>query len=51
MFETGGGTFRRLAIFWLVCAATGFVAAAGVALLLSMAIDHRLSWKHSVPPQ
>jgi uncharacterized paraquat-inducible protein A len=40
---------RRLAIFWLVCAATGFAAAAGMALLLSMAIDHRLTWKRPAP--
>jgi len=40
---------RRLAIFWLVCAATGFTVAAGLALLLSMAIDHRLAWKRPSP--
>jgi hypothetical protein len=40
---------KRLAIFWLVCAATGFAAAMGVALLLSMAIDRRLSWKRPAP--
>jgi len=40
---------RRLAIFWLVCAATGFAAAVGLALLLSMAIDHRLTWKRPAP--
>jgi len=40
---------KRLAIFWLVCAATGFAAAAGVALLLSVAIDHRLSLKRAAP--
>ena len=40
---------RQLAIFWLVCAATGFVAAAGMAFLLSMAIDHRLTWQRPTP--
>ena len=40
---------RQLAIFWLVCAATGFMAAAGVAFLLSLAIDNRLTWKRPVP--
>jgi hypothetical protein len=40
---------RRLAIFWLVCAATGFAAAAGVAFVLSLAIDHRLTWQRPVP--
>jgi len=40
---------RQLAIFWLVCAATGFVAAAGVALLLSLAIDNHLTWKQPAP--
>jgi hypothetical protein len=40
---------RRLAIFWLVCAAAGFAVAAGMALLLSMAIDHRFTWKRPAP--
>ena len=40
---------RQLAIFWLVCAATGFAAAAGVAFLLGLAIDHRLAWRRPVP--
>ena len=40
---------RQLAIFWLVCAATGFVAAASAALLLSLAIDHRLTWARPSP--
>ena len=40
---------RRLAIFWLVCAAAGFAAAASMAFLLSLAIDNRLSWKRPVP--
>jgi hypothetical protein len=45
----GGGALRRLAIFWLVCAATGFAAAAGMAFLLSLAIDNRLTWKQPAP--
>ncbi|MEJ0065578.1 MAG: hypothetical protein WDM85_09115 [Caulobacteraceae bacterium] len=40
---------RQLAIFWLVCAAAGFMAAAGVAFLLSLAIDDRLSWTRPAP--
>ena len=40
---------RQLAIFWLVCAVTGFAAAAGVAFLLSLAIDNRLTWKRPAP--
>jgi hypothetical protein len=40
---------RRLAIFWLVCAATGFAAAAGMAFLLSLAIDNRLTWRQPAP--
>jgi hypothetical protein len=45
----GGGALRRLAIFWLVCAATGFAAAAGMAFLLALAIDNRLTWKQPTP--
>ena len=40
---------RQLAIFWLVCAATGFMAAACVAFLLSLAIDNHLTWKQPAP--
>lgn len=40
---------RQLAIFWLVCAAAGFAAAVSMAFLLSLAIDHRLSWKRPAP--
>jgi hypothetical protein len=40
---------RQLAIFWLVCAATGFAAVAGAAFVLSLAIDHRLTWQRPVP--
>jgi hypothetical protein len=45
----GGGALKRLAIFWLFCAATGFVAVAGMAFLLSLAIDNRLTWKQPAP--
>jgi hypothetical protein len=41
---------RQLAIFWLVCAATGFMAAACVAFLLSLAIDNRLTWRPAPIP-
>jgi len=30
---------KRLALFWLVCAAAGFAVATGVAVLLSAAFD------------
>jgi hypothetical protein len=40
---------QRLAIFWLVCAATGFAAAMSVAFLLSLAIDNRLTWTRPAP--
>lgn len=40
---------KRLAIFWLVCAATGFAAAAGMAFVLSLAIDNRLTWTQPAP--
>ena len=40
---------KQLAIFWLVCAAAGFAAAASMAVLLSMAIDHQLSWRRPAP--
>ena len=30
---------RRLAIFWLACAAIGFIAAIGAAFALSLALD------------
>ncbi len=40
---------RQLAIFWLVCAAAGFAAAASMAFLLSLAIDHRLTWRRPAP--
>lgn len=31
---------KRLAIFWLICAAAGFAVAAGVAVLLCLAVDN-----------
>jgi len=40
---------RQLAIFWLVCAAAGFAAAVSMAFLLSMAIDHQLTWRRPAP--
>jgi hypothetical protein len=40
---------RRLAIFWLLCAATGFAAAAGMAFVLSVAIDHETAWRRPTP--
>jgi hypothetical protein len=40
---------RRLALFWLVCAATGFATAASVAFLLGVAIDHRMAWRRPAP--
>jgi hypothetical protein len=30
---------KRLAIFWLVCAAAGFAVAAGTAVVLSLTVD------------
>jgi hypothetical protein len=48
-FREAAATLRQLAIFWLVCAATGFAAAAGLAFVLSLAIDHRLTWQRPVP--
>jgi hypothetical protein len=37
---------RRLAIFWLACAAIGFLAAIGAALALSLALDGAAaSWR------
>ncbi len=40
---------RRLAIFWLACAAVGFVAAIGAAFALSLALDGPASWRPSPP--
>ena len=41
---------RRLAIFWLVCAATGFTAAAMAAFVLSLTLDHEAVWRDTSPP-
>jgi hypothetical protein len=40
---------RRLAIFWLACAAVGFVAAVGAAIALCLALDSAASWRSSQP--
>jgi hypothetical protein len=37
--STRRGDVKRLALFWFVCAAAGFAAAAGAAVLLSAAFD------------
>jgi hypothetical protein len=38
---------RRLAIFWLLCAAAGFVVAVVVALALGLAVDNRETLRRS----
>ena len=40
---------RRLAIFWLACAAVGFLAAVGAAFALCLALDGTASWRASQP--
>ena len=40
---------RRLAIFWLACAAVGFLAAVGAAVVLCLALDSAASWRGSQP--
>jgi hypothetical protein len=40
---------RRLAIFWLACAAVGFLAAVGAAFALCLALDGAASWRASQP--
>jgi hypothetical protein len=40
---------RRLAIFWLACAAIGFLAAVGVAVALSLALDGAATWRAAPP--
>jgi hypothetical protein len=40
---------RRLAIFWLACAAIGFLAAVGAAIALGLALDGTASWRASQP--
>ena len=40
---------RRLAIFWLACAAIGFLAAIGAAFALSLALDGDGAWRNPQP--
>lgn len=40
---------RRLAIFWLACAAVGFLAAVGAAVALCLALDGAASWRAAQP--
>jgi hypothetical protein len=40
---------RRLAIFWLACAAIGFLAAVGAAVALSLALDGAATWRTAAP--
>jgi hypothetical protein len=40
---------RRLAIFWLACAAIGFLAAVGAAVALSLALDGAATWRAAPP--
>ena len=40
---------RRLAIFWLACAAVGFLAAVGAAVALCLALDGTASWRAAQP--
>ena len=40
---------RRLAIFWLACAAVGFLAAVGAAVALCLALDGAASWRAVQP--
>jgi hypothetical protein len=40
---------KRLAIFWLACAAVGFVAAVGAAVALCLALDGAASWRAGHP--
>jgi hypothetical protein len=40
---------RRLAIFWLACAAIGFLAAVGAAVALSLALDGAATWRPAPP--
>jgi hypothetical protein len=36
-------------LFWLVCAAAGFIAAACAAFVLSLALDHEALWRQAPP--
>jgi hypothetical protein len=38
---------KRLAIFWLVCAAAGFAVAAGAAVVLSLTVDGEAALRHA----
>jgi hypothetical protein len=40
---------RRLAIFWLACAAVGFLAAVAAAVVLCLALDGTAAWRASQP--
>jgi hypothetical protein len=40
---------RRLAIFWLACAAVGFLAAVAAAFVLCLALDGTAAWRASPP--
>ena len=41
---------KRLALFWLLCAAIGFAIAAAVAVVLALAVDHSPSNRSPPPP-
>ena len=41
---------RRLAIFWLACAAVGFLAAVGGVFVLSLALDGAGAWRGAIRP-
>jgi hypothetical protein len=36
---------KRLALFWLLCAAAGFAVAAGMAMMLALAFDSGGAWR------
>jgi hypothetical protein len=38
---------KRLALFWLVCVATGFAVAAGAAVLLALTVDGNAAMRRS----
>jgi hypothetical protein len=40
---------KRLALFWLACAAAGFGLAAGIAVMLCLAVDGPGVWRHEAP--
>jgi ABC-type nitrate/sulfonate/bicarbonate transport system permease component len=41
---------KRLALFWLLCAAIGFAIAAAVAIMLALAVDHGPTGRSAPPP-